>query len=98
MSDIPDSPPERPHDDLVQVRELIQRTHPDTVSELITGESIADLIASIEPARAAYSRVAESIPATVVTVPAGGNTPVLVEPDALPTSEKIRRGLAAYRP
>lgn len=80
-------------DDLAQVRDLIRRTHPDTVPELIVGDSIADLIASIEPARAAYTRVAESIPP--VTVPAGGNSPVLVEADSLPTSEKIRRGLSA---
>ena len=66
-----------------------------TVPELIAGATIADLIASIAPAQAAYSRVAESMLQPAVTVPAGGNTPVLVEADALPTSEKIRRGLAA---
>lgn len=27
-------------------------------------------------------------------IPAGGNTPYLLDADALPTSEKIRRGLA----
>ncbi len=101
MSEIPELPETPPgavgNDDIAQVRDLICRTHPDTVPELITGDTIADLLASIEPARQAYSRVAESLSAPV-TVPAGGNTPVLVEPDNLPTSEKIRRGLAARRP
>ena len=98
IPELPDTPPEfDANNDIAQVRDLIRRTHPDTVPELITGATIADLLASIEPARQAYSRVAESLPAPV-TVPAGGNTPVLVEPDTLPTSEKIRRGLAAHRP
>lgn len=96
LPDLPETPPEA--DDIAQVRDLICRTHPDTVPELITGSTIADLLASIEPARQAYTRVAESLPVPPVTVPAGGNTPVLVEPDQLPTSEKIRRGLAAHRP
>lgn len=94
MSDTPE-PIESPVNELASVRDLIRRTHPDTVPELITGETIADLLASIEPARAAYTRVAASIPP--VTVPAGGNSPMLVEADSLPTSEKIRRGLAATR-
>ena len=98
MSEIPERPETPPETDvnadIAQVRDLICRTHPDTVPELITGDTIADLIASIEPARQAYSRVAESLP-NPVTVPAGGNTPVLVEADTLPISEKIRRGLAA---
>lgn len=95
MTDIPEPPIPAPEDDLAQVRQLILASHPDTVPELVTGSTIADLIASITPAQAAYSRVVESMPATTVTVPAGGNTPVLIEADTLPTSEKIRRGLAA---
>jgi hypothetical protein len=98
MTDIPETPVPEPEDDLMQVRQLILASHPDTVPELVTGTTIADLIASIAPAQAAYTRVVESIPQAAVTVPAGGNTPVLVEADALPTSEKIRRGLAARRP
>lgn len=94
MTDIPETPVPVPEDDLAQVRQLILASHPDTVPELVAGENIAALIASIAPAQAAYNRVAESLPAAV-TVPAGGNTPVLVEAETLPTSEKIRRGLAA---
>ncbi len=97
MTDIPEPPVPEPEDDLAQVRQLILASHPDTVPELVTGTTIADLIASIGPAQAAYNRVAESMPQPAVTVPAGGNTPVLVEADALPTSEKIRRGLSAIQ-
>lgn len=97
MTDIPETPVPEPEDDLAQVRQLILTSHPDTVPELVTGATIAEIIASIGPAQAAYQRVAESIPPTAVTVPAGGNTPVLIEADALPTSEKIRRGLAAIQ-
>lgn len=81
--------------DIDQVRDLILATHVDIVPELIVGESIADLVASIDGARAAFSRVVASVPQSAVTIPAGGNAPVMLDADALPTSEKIRRGLAA---
>jgi hypothetical protein len=84
-------------DDLATVRDLIVCAHPDIVPELVTGTSIAELTASIEPARAAYQRIAEQTtrPATVPpSVPAGGAQQI-VDPDRLPTAEKLRRGLAA---
>lgn len=80
--------------DLDQVRELILGSHPNIVPELVQGDSIAELVASIEPARAAYTRIIDSVP-TPVTIPAGGNSPVTLDIDQLPTSEKLRRGLAA---
>lgn len=92
--------PQAPPDDLAAVRELVLRAHPQVVPELVRGESIAELIASVEPAAAAWSRIAESVtPATpaVPQVPAGGNPPVVADPDHLPAAEKIRRGLAAHR-
>jgi hypothetical protein len=80
------------------VRELVLRAHPDVVPELVTGDSVAALIASVEPARAAYARLADALaqvrPAAAA-VPAGGGTPITVDPDRLPAAEKIRRGLAA---
>jgi hypothetical protein len=90
-----------PATDLAAVRELVLRAHPDVVPELVTGETIAGLIASVEPARAAYARLTESLsiaqeapPAS--PVPAGGSAPIAVDPDRLPAAEKIRRGLATY--
>lgn len=96
----PSTADDAPANDLDQVRELILASHTDVVPELVQGESIADLVASIEPARAAFSRVIESVPTqstATVTIPAGGNTPMVLDIDTLPTAEKIRRGLAAQR-
>lgn len=83
-------------DDAAQVRELILASHTDIVPELVQGDSVSDLVASIDHARQAYSRIVESQPKPV-TIPAGGNTPVTIDINTLPTSEKLRRGLAAYR-
>lgn len=88
-----------PAPDLAAVRELVLRAHPDVVPELVTGETIAALIASVEPARAAYARLTASIAqdaSPVAPVPAGGSAPIAVDPDRVPPAEKIRRGLAAH--
>ena len=103
-----DENPNSGGDDLTAVRELVLRAHPDTVSELIAGDSISALLASVEPAREAYRRVlgtaqtaagapAPAIPPvpTVPSVPAGAAPALAVDPDRLPSTEKIRRGLAA---
>jgi hypothetical protein len=89
--------------DLAAVRELVLKAHPDVVPELVTGNSVAELTASIEPARAAYQRIAEAMASPIggrtiapPAVPAGGSGPA-VDPDALPAAEKIRRGIAAGR-
>lgn len=99
MSDITPATPQELEvvaTDLDQVRELILASHPDIVPELVQGNSISDLVGSIDSAKQAYSRIAASVP-KAVTIPAGGNAPVTFDADALPTSEKIRRGLAAQR-
>jgi hypothetical protein len=85
--------------ELEAVRELVLRAHRDVVPELIGGDSIGGLLASVEPARAAYARLAEGFPVAQETrsVPAGGSRPLPVDPAQLPPSEKIRRGLAASR-
>jgi hypothetical protein len=83
--------------DLVAIRQLVLRAHPEVVPELIAGESVEALLASVEPAEEAYRRLAERLgraPATAPSVPAGGERPLPIDPDRLPASEKIRRGLA----
>jgi hypothetical protein len=94
----PELAPSMSEDDLAAVRELVLRAHPDIVPELLTGMTIADLTASIEPARAAYQRIAEQTmrpePVIPPSVPAGG-TQQIIDPDRLPTAEKLRRGLAS---
>ena len=85
--------------DLDAVRDLVLRAHPDVVPELVTGDTVAALLASVEPARTAYERLAatwtERRPVTGTSVPAGGGGPIAVDPDRLPAAEKIRRGLSA---
>ncbi len=100
-----DDTPESGGDDLTAVRNLVLRAHPDTVPELIAGESIAALLASVEPAQEAYRRVLDTaqtaagepapVAPTVPAVPAGSSPALVVDPDRLPPTEKIRRGLAA---
>lgn len=97
MSETPPVPIPEAEDDLTQVRALILGSHADLVPELVQGKTIAELVASIEPARAAFTRAVAAVPTTPVRIPVGGNTPITLDIDALPTSEKIRRGLAAVR-
>jgi hypothetical protein len=98
----PESPPDAPGGgamaELDAVRELVLRAHRDVVPELVAGDSVAGILASVAPARAAYARLAEGWagPAPrAVPVPAGGGAPLPTDPSLLPASEKIRRGLAA---
>lgn len=81
------------------IRDLILRAHPDVVPDLIQGETVTDLLASVEPARNAFAAAAERIrssqPEPVSTVPAGGSTGVAIDPARLPGVERIKRGLAA---
>lgn len=91
--------------DLPAVRALILDAHPDLVPDLVTGSTVAELLASVDGARAAYAAVAERLatsssggPASAgkpPAIPAGGGAPLPVDPDRLPASEKIRRGLRA---
>ena len=88
-------------DDLSAVRDLVLKAHADVVPELIQGDSIAALLASVEPAQSAYTRIASTIRPTVGSalpnVPAGGSPPVVIDLDRLPASEKIKRGLVSLR-
>jgi hypothetical protein len=87
-------------DDLAALREALLRGYPETVPDLVTGTNVAALLASLEPAAAAYRRVIEAVraaePATppAPAVPAGNAAPIAIDPAALPATEKIRRGLA----
>lgn len=83
--------------DLEAIRALVLQAHPDVVPEMVVGDSVDALLASVESARSAYMRLAESWTssrgADVTPVPAGGGSPMVVDPDRLPAAEKIRRGL-----
>ena len=82
------------------VRDLILKGNPDLVPDLVRGESLAELMDSVEPARAAFQRIAEAVRAEVRTntpvVPAGGtSTPIAIE--HLSGDALIKRALAAAR-
>ena len=47
--------------DLGKVRELVLKAHPDVVPDLVRGSSVDELIASVEPARGAYQRIADQV-------------------------------------
>jgi hypothetical protein len=52
---------DQPIADLGKVRELVLKAHPDIVPDLIVGSSVDELIASVEPARTAYQRIADQV-------------------------------------
>ena len=52
---------QQPGADLDKVRELVLRAHPDVVPDLVAGGSVDELIASVEPARTAYQRIADQV-------------------------------------
>jgi hypothetical protein len=78
---------------LSAVRDLVLQANPNIVPELVTGDTLEDLLASIEPARAAYTRLADRLPTAPPTVPAGASTPAALDPERIPASLKIQLGL-----
>lgn len=87
---------------LDRVRELVLQAHREVVPELVTGASLTDLLASIEPARQAYANLAGRLQAEqgpvsdaahIPSVPAGGTGPAPLDLDRMPASEKLRRGI-----
>lgn len=81
--------------ELAGARELVLRAHPRAVPELVGGSTVQELLDSVGPAEAAWSRVADALAAErpAPVVPAGGGVARL-DPDLLPPVEKIRRGIA----
>lgn len=85
---------------LEPIRELVLKAHPDVVPELVQGETVEELLDSVEPARRAFSRIADELAekeqqrSSRTSVPAGGVHGSFVDMDALPPSEMLRRGVA----
>jgi hypothetical protein len=73
--------------DLGKVRELVLKAHPDVVPDLIVGSSVDELIASVEPARTAYQRIADQVRTTESGV--GGRTSDETSDSRPPTSDPI---------
>src|SRR5215217_3193632 len=57
----PTADSQQPNPDLDKVRELVLKAHPDVVQDLVAGSSVDELIASVEPARTAYQRIADHV-------------------------------------
>jgi hypothetical protein len=81
-------------EELGKVRELVLKAHPDVVPDLVRGSSVDELIASVEPARSAYQRIADQVRGSSAettvkaepgaTVNAEGSTTVVVQPPTVP--------------
>lgn len=91
-------------DELEVVRELARRAYADAIPELIDGTNVAEIMGSVEAARAAYSRVFAEVSATheavrqgPPVVPAGGSSARVVDVERLPAAEKLRLGVRAAR-
>ena len=89
-------------DEIGALREVLRQAHPDAVGELIAGETIAELLASLAPAREAYGRLVarleqqEARAPQVPHVPAWG-TSVAIDLDGLTADGLIKRGLEQAR-
>jgi len=73
-------------EELGKVRELVLKAHPDVVPDLVRGSSVDELIASVEPARSAYQRIADQVRqgGGVAGSQGGGETPVVAQPPVVP--------------
>ena len=89
-----------PGAELGKVRDLVLKAHPDVVPDLVRGGSVDELIASVEPARTAYQRIADQVASRAVEQSSsreiaedassstprhhGSSTPVVVQPPVVP--------------
>ena len=79
------------------VRDLILKAHADLVPEMVRGESLAELMASVEPAREAYQRLSAAVRSAAPVVPAGGAGSPTVAIEHLTADGLIKRALAQAR-
>jgi hypothetical protein len=75
------------------LRATLAAAHPDTVPELIGGETVGEMIASLEAAKAAYQRTVDRTRAAIPVAAGGGGRPVGVDAVKLSPLAKISRGL-----
>ncbi len=78
-------------------RQTLQATlasaHPDAIAELIRGETVGEMVASLETAKAAYRRTVERTKAAMPVAAGGGGRPVGVDVSKLSPLAKISMGL-----
>ncbi len=88
--------------DMGELRDLVLKANPDVIPEMIAGDTFDTLMASVDPAKAAYQRIVQSVggaagggAAAVARVPAGGGATrqFVVNIEELSPSAKIAEGL-----
>lgn len=95
----PDDDPgvESPDVDLARVRDLVLAAHPDVVPEMVQGETFDELMASVDPARTAYQRIAAEAASTrtapKVAAQPGQRGTSLADMESLSPLGKISEGL-----
>ena len=80
-------------DERQALRATLAAAHPDTVPELIGGETVGEMIASVATAKAAYQRTIERTKAALPVAAGGGGRPVGVDVRTLSPLAKISMGL-----
>jgi len=84
--------------DLDGVRELILKAYPEIVPELLAGDSVDGLLASVPAAREAYTRIATEIHEQApAPIPTGSGRRAPIDPEGLSPESKIRAGLSQHR-
>ncbi len=80
-------------DERQTLRATLVSAHPDTIPELIGGETVGEMVASLETAKAAYQRAIERTRAAMPVAAGGGGRPVSVDVTKLSPLAKISVGL-----
>lgn len=75
------------------LRATLAAAHPDAIPELIGGETVGAIVASLETAKAAYQRTIERTKAALPVAAGGGGRPVGVDISKLSPLAKISMGL-----
>ncbi|GEM_PF-6177852 len=80
-------------DERQTLRATLAAAHPDVIPELIGGETVGEMVASLETAKAAYQRTIERTKAAIPVAAGGGGRPVGVDVSQLSSLAKISMGL-----
>lgn len=75
------------------LRAMLAESHPDTVPDLIDGETVGAILASIAPAKAAFQEAIKRANAAVSVAAGGGGRPAGVDIAKLSPLAKISAGL-----
>jgi hypothetical protein len=80
-------------DERQTLRATLAEAHPDTIPQLIDGETVGEMVASLTTAKAAYQRAVEQANAAAPVAAGGGGRPISVDVSKLSPLAKISLGL-----